>query len=923
MAEKLLVNVTHEETRVALVDGGVLSNLEIDTSKLVHTKGNVYKGVIHRVNQSLQAAFVDYGSEKQGFLPVSEIHHRYYPAAVRGKRVPIQEILREGQELMVQVVKDEIGNKGASLSSYVSLPGRYLVLMPDTGKTGISRRLDGDERQRLKKVIADLPVPDGFGVIIRTAGEERAEIDLAQDLEFLTRLWEHLEEGFKNAKGAGLIHRERSLALRFIRDYVTGGIDELLVDERDTFHEIQAFCHLLMPEMKDRVRFYNDTTPLFSRYQVEDQIDDVFARKIELPSGGSIVIDQTEALVAIDVNSGRVKTDDIEKTALKTNMEAATAVARQLKLRDLGGLIVVDFIDMRSKENTRDIEAAARGAFEADKAKVKFSRISEFGLMEISRQRLKSSIMKGSFNSCSNCGGTGRLRSVESSALYLLRRMKEAVLRGTNYMHVTAKMPVNVANYLLNRKRRELSELEVESRTTIDIKGVVDCPPTRAYVEILAASAQGRGARRLLLTFDLVRSDVERRELEHLEEIIVDAAHARNLDLTEDQYANLYRRIEEDMGKDAEQVAARYAIEKKGAVDDAVATERKRSRDEPKPAGGGITGWFTNLFSGTSEEVVETREKPARRSSSSSPSHKPGSGRRGADSSQDSSRRRRRRSGRSGEGSGQRDRSEGGSDDNAKRSDRSDRSARSDRSDRSARSDRSDRSGRSDRSDRSDRPDRSGRPERNDDARQQRADSRTGRPEAGEDGSPSSKRRRRRRGRGRGGAGSGEQTGDQSSSQREASASGDGSSSEAENSGRSRRRGADDSRPSASAPTERAVKTESTRSGSGEHRSGDTALGATPRASAPAERASSAAPARGADAPQPRAVDAPQPRAQATPASPSRAPASPSPRAPASSTPAKVRLPKAGGVVDLRASGLTLPTPSEASPRMASKPTED
>ncbi|MBD89283.1 MAG: hypothetical protein CL940_02970 [Deltaproteobacteria bacterium] len=863
MAEKLLVNVTHEETRVALVEGGVLSNLEIDTSKLVHTKGNVYKGVIHRVNQSLQAAFVDYGAEKQGFLPVSEIHDRYYPASVRGKRVPIQEILREGQELMVQVVKDEIGNKGASLSSYVSLPGRYLVLMPDTGKTGISRRLDGDERKRLKRVIADLPVPDGFGVIIRTAGVERAEVDLAQDLEYLSRLWDHLEEGFKSSKGAGLIHRERSLALRFIRDYLTSGIDEILVDERDTYEEIQGFCQLLMPEMKGRVRFYNDTTPLFSRYQIEDQIDDVFARKIELPSGGSIVIDQAEALVAIDVNSGRVKTDDIEKTALKTNMEAATEVARQLKLRDLGGLIVVDFIDMRSKENIREIEAAARGAFEADKAKVKFSRISEFGLMEISRQRLKSSIMKGSFNSCTSCGGTGRLRSVESSALYLLRRMKEAVLRGTNYMHVTAKMPVEIANYLLNRKRRELSELEVESRTTIDIKGVVDCVPTRAYVEILAASGQGRGARRLLLTFDLVRSDVERRELEHLEEIVVDAAHARNLDLNEDEYASLYRRIEEDMARDAEHVAARYDIEKKAAVDEAVSAERKRARRESKQSGGGITGWFTNLFSSEKGEVEETAALPARRSSSPPAGKKPGSGRRGdSSSSSDSSRRRRRRKGRGSDGASGRDGGEGG------------------------RSEKSKRGG-----------------DRNEDKRQQRA-SGGGQNANGDEAQPNGKRRRRRRRRGRGGGDStvsaGEQGGGQGQGQGGQASSSErgGSEGRSGRSGGGRNRGGDGARPSASAPTERAEGQSRAPKSGNENRTGDTVPGAAPRPSAPvaaSERPS--APSRAADAPPPRV-----------------APAAPAPR------PAP---PKAGGVVDLRASGLTLPTPSESPSRMASKPSED
>ncbi|MEE2780019.1 MAG: Rne/Rng family ribonuclease, partial [Myxococcota bacterium] len=455
MAEKLLVNVTFEESRVALVRGGVLSNLEIDTTRVVHAKGNVYKGVVHRVNQSLQAAFVDYGADKQGFLPVSEIHRRYHTGGGGDKKAPIQDILREGQELMVQVVKDEIGNKGASLSTYVSLPGRYLVLMPDTGKTGISRRLPDEERRRLKKMISELDVPSDFGVIIRTAGIEREQIELAKDLSYLRRLWDNLEKRFKDRKGAGLIHRERSIALRFIRDYATGTLDEIIVDNRTEWEEIQGFCQVLMPEMAGRVRHYTDPTPLFSRYQLEDQIDNVFARRIDLPSGGSIVIDQAEALVAIDVNSGRVKTDDIENTALTTNLEASVEIARQLKLRDLGGLVVVDFIDMRSKENIRKVEHYASDAFANDKAKVKFSRISEFGLMEISRQRLKSSIMKGSFNSCPDCGGTGRLRSIESSALYLLRRIKEVILRGTNYMHLSAKMPVDVANYLLNRKRRD------------------------------------------------------------------------------------------------------------------------------------------------------------------------------------------------------------------------------------------------------------------------------------------------------------------------------------------------------------------------------------------------------------------------------------------------------------------------------------
>ncbi|MGB0592486.1 MAG: Rne/Rng family ribonuclease [Myxococcota bacterium] len=622
MAEKLLVNVTVEETRVALVEGGVLSNLEIDTRSLVHAKGNVYKGIVHRVNPSLQAAFVDYGADKQGFLPLSEIHDRYYSAGVRGKRVPIQEVLREGQELMVQVVKDEIGNKGASLTTYVSIPGRYLVLMPDSGKTGLSRRLPGDERKRLKDLIDSLPVPDGFGVIIRTAGVERDELGISQDLEYLKRLWKNLEERFEARKNAGLIHRERDLALRFIRDYATSHIDEVFVDDANVFEEIRDFCTILMPEMRGRIRHYTDATPLFSRYQIEDQIDDVFARRIDLHSGGSIVIEQTEALVSIDVNSGRVKTDDIEKTALTTNLEAASEIARQLKLRDLGGLVVVDFIDMRSRDNVRNVEQSARDAFADDKAKVKFSRISDFGLMEISRQRLKSSIMKGSFEPCSHCGGTGKTRSVESSALYLLRRIKETVIRGTNYMHLSATMPVDVANYVLNRKRPDLIDLQQQTRTTIDIKGTVDCAPNRAFVEILATSGRGKRPRRILMTFDLVRSDVDRRELGDLDEVLVNAAVARGVSLDENEFSRLYRAIEEKMAADAEIVAAQYESERERAVAEAVeatedahakATAAAAQQEEVKPKIG-LVGWYNRMMYGDKppeKKVVEVAALPA------------------------------------------------------------------------------------------------------------------------------------------------------------------------------------------------------------------------------------------------------------------------------------------------------------------------
>ncbi|PKN58907.1 MAG: hypothetical protein CVU56_02880 [Deltaproteobacteria bacterium HGW-Deltaproteobacteria-14] len=526
MAEKLLINVAHEETRVALVESGKIQNLEIDTSRVDNNKGNIYKGVVHRVNQSLQAAFVDYGAEKQGFLPLSEIHSRYYPKALKGKKATIQDVLIQGQELMVQIVKDEIGNKGASLTTFISLPGRYVVLMADSDKTGISRRVESDERTRLKGAIDELPVPDGFGLIVRTNGVGRDKDELAQDLEYLSRLWSNLQEHFRTSRGAGIIHQERHIALRFIRDYAHSGIDEIVVDNKDVYDEIVDFCTALAPELKSKVRQYADSRPLFSRYQIEDQIDDIFARRIDLASGGSIVIDQTEALVAIDVNSGRVKTDDIEQTALTTNLEAAAEVARQLKIRDRGGLVVVDFIDMRSKDNIRKVEQAVKDAFASDKAKVKFSKISDFGLMEISRQRLQSSIMTGSFTSCRACGGTGRVRSVESSALYLLRRLKETVIRG-NYMHAQARMTTEIANYLVNRKRRELVELEAETQTTIEVHADDHCPPMVAYVELLSRPGKSKRPRRVLQTIDLVRSDVEKRELDDDEEVILDITERR------------------------------------------------------------------------------------------------------------------------------------------------------------------------------------------------------------------------------------------------------------------------------------------------------------------------------------------------------------------------------------------------------------
>ncbi len=532
MGEKLLINVAHEETRVALVESGRLSNFEIVTSRADNNKGNIYKGIVHRVNASLQAAFVDYGAEKQGFLPLGEIIPELYPKGQANKKLPIQDVLHQGQEIMVQVVKDEIGQKGAGLTTAISVAGRSLAIEANSDKAGISRRVSDEDRKRLKKEMNQLEVADGHGIIMRTAAADQDSGTIKDNKKYVEQLMAKAHERFRQQKGPGLVHQERSLPLRSIRDYVSSTVEEILIDDRDTYEEVRNFCIVVAPEFVSRTKFYEDPRPLFSRFQIEDQIDDIFARRIDLPSGGSIVIDQTEALVAIDVNSGRVRTDDIEDTATKTNLEAAAEIARQLKIRDRGGLIVVDFIDMRERDNIRRVEDQVRDAFKVDKAKVKFTKISELGLMEISRQRLQGSVMRGSFTACPSCGGTGQIRSVESSALYLLRRMKETLLRG-NHQHLEARMPVEIANYLLNRKRRELLDLERQTGTSIEVRAEAACPPMQSYFELISrATQQLRRPKRVLQTIDLVRSEVERRDLEDGEEVKVEAALSEEADVS-------------------------------------------------------------------------------------------------------------------------------------------------------------------------------------------------------------------------------------------------------------------------------------------------------------------------------------------------------------------------------------------------------
>ena len=510
MATRMLISVDEEESRVALIDGRRLENLEIEGNGGEGRRGNIYKGVVHKVEQSLQAAFIDFGEEKQGFLPLSEIHERLWPKGIGDRRPEIGQLIKERQELMVQVVKDEVGQKGATLTTYISLPGRYLVLMPETEKSGISRRLGDTERRRLKDTIDTIGVPDGFGVIIRTAGKEQRPADLQTDLFYLSKLYEQIEEKFKARRGAGIIYKDRAHAVRFIRDYFTDDVEEVWCDNRGVLKEIAEFMSVLMPDAKKALRLYEGDLPLFIKFNVEDQIESVFGREVPLASGGSIVIDQTEALVAIDVNSGRVKGSDIEETALKTNLEAAAEVARQAKIRDLGGLIVVDFIDMRERRHIKQVEQELRDGFADDKSKVKFGRISQFGLMELSRQRLRKSLAASITRRCETCDGTGFIRAPQSAALSLLRRIEEGCVRG-DVKYVRATTAVSVANLLHNRRRRDLGDLEKKLDVVVEVVGHTEMPANLVALDLVVMKG-GKSPTRLYQLLDLISNVVVRKE---------------------------------------------------------------------------------------------------------------------------------------------------------------------------------------------------------------------------------------------------------------------------------------------------------------------------------------------------------------------------------------------------------------------------
>jgi len=471
--KRMLINATQpEELRVALVEGQRLYDLDIENTNRQQKKANIYKGVITRVEPSLEAAFVDFGAERHGFLPLKEISREYFyrqPGDIGG-RIKIRDVVKEGTEVVVQVDKEERGNKGAALTTFISLAGRYLVLMPNNPRAGgISRRIEGDDRADLREALSSIEVPDGMGVIVRTAGVGRSPEELQWDLNYLLQLWEAITNAAKEKAAPYLILQESNVIIRAIRDYLRADIDQVLVDTEDAHNEVLTFVRQVMPHYQNKVRLYQDPVPLFNRYQIEAQIETAFQRIVELPSGGSIVIDPTEAMVAIDINSARAtKGGDIEETALQTNLEAADEIARQLRLRDMGGLIVIDFIDMTSARAQKDVENRMRDALQADRARVQVGRISRFGLLEMSRQRLRPSLDETSASVCPRCSGTGTIRDTKSLALSILRLVEEEANKERS-AEVRAIVPVDVASYLLNEKRAVISAAEERTRARIVI----------------------------------------------------------------------------------------------------------------------------------------------------------------------------------------------------------------------------------------------------------------------------------------------------------------------------------------------------------------------------------------------------------------------------------------------------------------------
>lgn len=496
---KLLINAEEpEECRIALVEDGRLESFHVTTVDREPTKNNIYKGRIVSIEANLQAAFVDIGTGRNGFLPFNEIHPEYYRQDVnervrdliahqQWKKLKIEDVMQRGQEVLVQVVKEVTGNKGANMTTYLSLPGRFLVLMPGSDSAGISRKIVGEERRAsLRDIMSEFEIPEGIGYIIRTASVDITHNALKKDLQSLLDLWEEIKKRGQVKDAPALIYEEQDTVVRFLRDHFIPEIQEILVDTQESLENVNAFIETLPSKQRQvKVRLHHGNKPIFNQFNVEEQIESIFKPQVLLPSGGSIVINPTEALVAIDVNSGRTsKNADFDETIFLANMEAAAELARQLRLRDLGGLIVVDFIDMRNKKHIREVERRVKASMKRDKAKVDISKISRFGLMQISRQKMGAPIEKGSYRTCEYCQGRGVVRSVETLALYYLRRIQTGITR-KKVARVECRLPLDVAQYLLNKKRAELADLENKHQAKIDIIPRCEMKPAEHQIDFL------------------------------------------------------------------------------------------------------------------------------------------------------------------------------------------------------------------------------------------------------------------------------------------------------------------------------------------------------------------------------------------------------------------------------------------------------
>ncbi|WP_341314717.1 Rne/Rng family ribonuclease [Paraburkholderia sp. IMGN_8] len=592
--KRMLFNATQqEELRVAIVDGQKLIDIDIETAGREQRKGNIYKGIITRIEPSLEACFVNYGEDRHGFLPFKEVARQYFRDGVDMRSARIQDALKEGQELIVQVEKEERGNKGAALTTFISLAGRYLVLMPNNPRGGgVSRRIEGDDRQELRETMAQLQLPEGMSIIARTAGIGRSAEELQWDLNYLMQLWRAIEAASQSGSAGQpmLIYLESSLVIRAIRDYFQPDIGEILIDTTEIHDQARAFMDIVMPDNVGKVKRYHDDVPLFSRFQIEHQIETAYSRTVPLPSGGAIVIDHTEALVAIDVNSARAtKGADIEETAARTNLEAADEVARQLRLRDLGGLIVIDFIDMESAKSQREVEQRLKDALKHDRARVQMGKISRFGLMELSRQRLRPALSEGSHVTCPRCNGTGHIRDTESSALQVLRIIQEEAMK-ENTAAIHCQVPVEVTAFLLNEKRAEINK--IESRFKVNVVLIPNKHLDTPHYKLER------------LRHDDARLDEPRASWKMAEEA------ARELE-SETGYS---KRTEEVKPK--QEAAVKGITPEKPAPSAPVRPATTPAPVAVTPAGGGFIGWLKNLFgmqpAAPAPVVPATTEKQAR-----------------------------------------------------------------------------------------------------------------------------------------------------------------------------------------------------------------------------------------------------------------------------------------------------------------------